>query len=143
MDHLRLIWQTGETLLESVPFDDDPEGTRYNFLVALQEMVTNVYRHGYQGDESQPLQVEFSVDAAGVRVVVRDRGPEFDPREQATPSLAEDRPPTDAGGFGIMIARAVMDGVEYERRDGWNVLTMTKSAKAAHARARATSTAQA
>ena len=37
MDHLRLVWQTGETLLESVVFDDDPEGTRYNVLLALQE----------------------------------------------------------------------------------------------------------
>ena len=51
MDHLRLVWQTGETLLQSVVFDDDPEGNRYNVLVALQEMVTNVLRHGYRLDD--------------------------------------------------------------------------------------------
>src|SRR5262245_37329417 len=45
MDHLRIVWQTGETLLESVPFQDDPDGTRYNVLLAVQEMVTNILRH--------------------------------------------------------------------------------------------------
>jgi serine/threonine-protein kinase RsbW len=134
MDHLRLIWQMGETLLESVPFDDDPEGTRYNFLVALQEMVTNVYRHGYRGDDSQPLAVSFAVDAQGVCVTVRDRGPAFDPRGVANPPLSDDAAPTEAGGFGIMIARAVMDQVDYARVDGWNVLTLRKAAQTARAR---------
>ena len=137
MDHLRLIWQTGETLLESVPFDVDPEGTRYNFLVALQEMVTNIYRHGYGGDDSQPLSVSFAVDVQGVSVTLRDRGPAFDPRGVASPALCEDAAPTEAGGFGIMIARAVMDQVDYARVDGWNVLTMRKAALAVRARSAA------
>ena len=38
MDHLRIVWQTGQTLLESIPFREDPETTRYNVLLAVQEM---------------------------------------------------------------------------------------------------------
>ena len=52
VDHLRIVWQTGEALLDSVVFDEDSEGTRYNILLALQEMVTNVLRHGYQLDDA-------------------------------------------------------------------------------------------
>ena len=33
MDHLRLVWQTGETLLGAVSFEEDAEGTRYNCLL--------------------------------------------------------------------------------------------------------------
>lgn len=130
MDHLRLVWQTGETVLEGVPFSDDPEGTRYNVLVALQEMVTNVYRHAYGGDDTRPLQVSFSADTNGFVVALRDEGPAFDPRTVAAPSLSDESIPTESGGFGIMIARAVMDSLEYRRENGCNVVTMRKASAA-------------
>ena len=53
MDQLRLVWQTGETLLESVPFEDNAESIRYHVLLALQEMVTNVLRHAYDQIEDE------------------------------------------------------------------------------------------
>ncbi|MEZ5965024.1 MAG: ATP-binding protein [Planctomycetota bacterium] len=130
MDHLRMVWQAGEALLESVPFQDDPEGTRYNILVALQEMVTNVYRHAYDGDDSRPLIVRFVTDRHGFSVSLRDEGPLFDPRTAPAPEVSDDALPSDSGGFGIMIARAVMDSLEYERVDGCNVVTMRKAASA-------------
>jgi anti-sigma regulatory factor (Ser/Thr protein kinase) len=132
MDHLRLVWQTGETLLESVPFEEDPEGTRYNVLLALQEMVTNVLRHGYSSNEHQPVQVVFEARENGFELTLRDRGPEFNPLVVET---AEERSgggemPTVPGGYGIMITRMVMDSMEYEHRNGWNVLKMRKSVRA-------------
>lgn len=127
MDHLRLVWQAGETLLETVPFQDDPEGTRYNVLVALQEMVTNVYRHAYDGADDRPLRIDFAADHEGFTVTLRDQGPAFDPRTVAPPPM-DDAFPAESGGFGIMIARAVMDALEYQRIDGCNVVTMRKHA---------------
>ncbi|HLU39808.1 MAG TPA: ATP-binding protein, partial [Planctomycetota bacterium] len=106
LDHLRLVWQAGETVLETVPFQDDPEGTRYNVLVALQEMLTNVYRHAYRGDETRPVEVEMRADHDGFAVTLRDHGPPFDPRTAPIPALPPDGVPPEVGGFGIMIARA-------------------------------------
>jgi anti-sigma regulatory factor (Ser/Thr protein kinase) len=127
MDHLRLVWQTGETLLDAVVFDEDPEGTRYNVLLALQEMVTNVLRHGYDLDESRPIEVVFDIGADQLQITLRDQGPAFDPLAYDTTSVdAAAGMPTESGGFGIHIARLVMDRVEYERADGWNVLRLTK-----------------
>jgi len=127
MDHLRLVWQTGETLLDSVVFDEDPEGTRYNVLLALQEMVTNVLRHGYELDEAKPVEVIFELTEDQLQIALRDQGPAFDPLAY---ELAEDDPdadmPTEAGGYGIRIARMVMDDVQYSREDGWNCLRLTK-----------------
>ena|SRR5687768_14861169 len=127
MDHLRLVWQTGETLLDAVVFDEDPEGTRYNVLVALQEMVTNVLRHGYRRDESKPIEVAFELTDDSLQIVLRDQGPAFDPLQWDTSDIdVAEEMPSEAGGHGIRIARMVMDRVEYERTQGWNVLRMTK-----------------
>ena len=134
MDHLRLVWQTGETLLDSVVFDENPEGTRYNVLVALQEMVTNVLRHAYRLDETKPIEVEFALSDDSLRITLRDQGPRFDPMQYDPVGADEDVMPTEAGGYGIRIARQVMDRVEYEHTGGWNTLRMTKCARViAHA----------
>ena len=127
MDHLRLVWQVGETLLETVPFEDDPEGTRYNVLLALQEMVTNVLRHGYGMDASKPVEVTFHVTAEAVDLLIRDQGPPFNPLEHDTSTLeAGDHMPEETGGYGIHIAKVVMDEASYQRKQGWNQLCLRK-----------------
>lgn len=130
MDHLRLVWQTGETLLESVLFDEDPEGNRYNVLLALQEMVTNVLRHAYQLDESKPVEVQFTLTEDRLQVELRDQGPAFDPLGYEPGAAADElEMPTECGGFGIHIARMVMDRVDYAREAGWNVLRLAKDVR--------------
>jgi len=130
MDHLRLVWQTGETLLESVVFDDDPEGTRYNVLLALQEMVTNVLRHAYRLDETKPVEVAFELTDDLLKIELRDQGPRFDPLAHAPGDAANGADmPTECGGFGIHIARMVMDRVDYSWAAGWNILSLSKDVR--------------
>jgi serine/threonine-protein kinase RsbW len=128
MDHLRLVWQTGETLLDSVVFEEDPEGTRYNVLLAVQEMVTNVLRHGYQLDEGQPVEVVFTLSDDSLQIELRDMAPAFDPLAHDEGSVVEfdEGMPSEGGGYGIRIARMVMDDVSYRREGVWNSLTLTK-----------------
>jgi anti-sigma regulatory factor (Ser/Thr protein kinase) len=130
MDHLRVAWQTGATLLESIPFREDPEGTRYNVLLAIQEMLTNVLRHGYGGAEDSPIHLRFDTGDRGISIEMRDRGPEFDPT-RILPKPESEGPPHTEGGYGIMIARVVMDELSYRRDGDWNVLVMTKLSHAA------------
>lgn len=131
MDHLRLVWQTGETLLEGMPFVEDPEGTRYNILLALQEMVTNVLRHAYELDESRAIEVVFHQSLDSFAVTLRDQGPPFDPLSHDTTTLDDcEAMPTAAGGYGIYIARMVMDQLDYRRDGDWNCLSMRKSLRA-------------
>ena len=130
MDHLRLVWQTGETLLDSVVFDEDPEGTRYNVLLALQEMVTNVLRHGYRMDESKPIEVTFRLEPDTLHITLRDQGPAFDPLSYDTSAVDLDASmPSECGGHGIRIARMVMDEVVYRRENGWNTLRLAKAVR--------------
>lgn len=130
LDHLRLVWQVGENLLESVPFAEDPEGTRYNILLAVQEMLTNVLRHSYAPNDPRPVCVGFRVSDNSVEITLRDKGSEFNPLRFENHRIEEagqlESLPTAVGGYGIHIARMVMDEVSYERQGDWNHLAMTK-----------------
>ena len=127
LDQLRIVWQTGETLLESVRFEEDPECSRYNVLLAVQEMLTNVLRHAYDGDESSPIVVAFDINNREVSVVMRDCGPEFNPVAVGF-DPGEEHDPAE-GGYGIMITKVVMDDLSYRREGDWNVLRITKSVR--------------
>lgn len=130
MDHLRLVWQVGENLLESVSFPEDPEGTRYNILLAVQEMLTNVLRHSYAPNDARPVHVRFLLTDQSVEVTLRDQGVEFNPlrfeNHRIDEAELQEEMPTSVGGYGIHITRMVMDEVSYQRQGGWNHLCMTK-----------------
>jgi anti-sigma regulatory factor (Ser/Thr protein kinase) len=123
LDHLRLAWQTAETLLESLGFDADPEQARYNVLLAIQELLTNVLRHGYRGNSKLPVEVHFWSDGETFRITMVDEGPAFDPTGVPDPEFDE---AMEEGGYGIYIAKAVMDAIRYERQGKRNVLTLSK-----------------
>ncbi|MHC5064449.1 MAG: ATP-binding protein [Planctomycetota bacterium] len=126
MDHLRLVWQTGETLVEPLAFREDPEGTRYNVLLALQEMVTNVLRHAYGGSEENPVRIVFEVDDGSFKAVLMDCGEAFNPLDHKLSPEELEGMPDEAGGYGILITTMVMDEVSYEREGNWNKLSMCK-----------------
>lgn len=130
MDQLSIVWQAGEVLLADVPFEHDPVLTRQNVLLSLQEMVTNVLRHAYECDETRPIELDFEASESGFAVVLRDEGPAFDPLGHDSGILAEDEVmPTESGGWGIRIARLLMDEVEYARIGDKNELRMKKFAQ--------------
>jgi serine/threonine-protein kinase RsbW len=125
LDHLLLVWQAAEQMVHDVPLGPDPASARHCLLVGLQEMLTNILRHGYRGNVDLPVEVVLRRDDDCFEVVLLDEGPAFDPtascrsRRQAGASAAE-------GGYGIPFVLEVMDDVRYTRVDDRNVLTLTK-----------------
>jgi len=59
-----------------------------------------------------------------VTIELRDRGPAFDPTQhhRVAPRSQEEQ----TGGWGIQLVRHYLDEIRYERRDGENVLQLTK-----------------
>jgi anti-sigma regulatory factor (Ser/Thr protein kinase) len=83
-----------------------------NVVLAVDEMVTNIIIHGYQG---QPGFVEIEVAARDDALIIQlhDQGPSFDPTVVPPPDLSvpfDERPP---GGLGIYLTRKVMDEVHH------------------------------
>ena len=82
--------------------------------------------YAYPADSQGEVRVDADVADGCIVLTVSDSGQPFDPTtvEPADTSLdADDRP---IGGLGIHLMRRYTDSLRYERRDGMNVLTMTK-----------------
>lgn len=96
-------------------------------MLAVDEAVTNIIRHGYDGRPDGPIWIKLSPiesnGRGGVRIVIEDRARQVDPAAIAGRPLEDVRP----GGLGVHVIRQVMDEVCYHPRDdGGMRLTMTK-----------------
>ncbi len=78
-------------------------------LLAVQEVLTNIFRHGYQGKPGQ-INVSFRNEPDLILLTVQDFGEKFDLTRVPNPKL----PPVDPGGLGIYFVKTVMDKVEYD-----------------------------
>jgi serine/threonine-protein kinase RsbW len=101
--------------------------TTWPLLVALDEVLSNVLRHGYGGREGEGrIEVAFSLRDGVIELTVADDAGPFDPLALPDPDTTrpvEDRP---LGGLGILFVKQLMDEVAYERREGRNRLTCRK-----------------
>jgi serine/threonine-protein kinase RsbW len=104
-----------------------PKDAIWRLEVALDEVLSNVVRHGSAGGRVGPIAVDLDIEGPRIEVVVTDDAPPFNPLEVQAPDASvplEDRP---MGGLGIALVKALMDEVTYERRDGRNRLTFRKT----------------
>ncbi len=113
---------------QAVGFADDEIG---RIMLAVDEALANVIRHGYGGRCEEPIDVRIEqVRAQGdeaIRVTIRDFGRQIDPPVICGRCLEDVRP----GGLGVHIMRAVMDEVTYAPAEGGGMqLVMKKKKKA-------------
>lgn len=95
--------------------------------LCLAEALNNVVEHAYDGVEGKPIYADVSVRETGYEVVIIDEGrpmPGGDAPEGRSEFDLDDFENLPEGGFGWMLIRSQMDLVEYERREGFNVLRL-------------------
>ncbi len=96
----------------------------FRLTLALDEIVSNVVRHGFDDGAEHRIEVRVEVAIGTVTATVEDDGAPFDPREAPLPDLDAPLEQRQAGGLGMHLVRATMDEVEYRRDGGRNVLTV-------------------
>lgn len=84
-----------------------------NIMLAVDEAIANVIRHGYGGPCEEPIAIRIeqaSMDgSAAIQVTIRDYGRQVPPERIVGRSLDDVRP----GGLGVHIIRTVMDEAVY------------------------------
>ena len=110
-------------ILGSAGFDDKAVG---EVLLAVDERLSNIIRHAYAGRREGRIDLKVFFQPHQARISVRDYGERFNPLKAPLPQL----PPTQPGGLGNFLTRALMDEVHYDETctDG-NLLHLIKYLK--------------
>jgi serine/threonine-protein kinase RsbW len=124
LDELALLW----TWVESLAAEHGiPSSTQFAIQLSLEEALSNIIRHGYNGEPDHSIQVDFSAPDGEIVFVVEDQAPPFDPLEAEAqndapaPASISDLP---LGGRGIRLMRKFANGLSYQRLPGGNRLTL-------------------
>lgn len=98
----------------------------FDVRLAVEEICTNIIRHGYGGLEPGPLVVDIEPAPDALVVRIEDRGVPFDPDDAPPPDLTSEAEERPIGGVGVHLVRQVMDEVEYSTGSGGNTLRLVK-----------------
>jgi anti-sigma regulatory factor (Ser/Thr protein kinase) len=102
----------------------------FKIELSLHEICINIALYAYPGEKGEiVLRAWFDGDRACFEF--RDTGVAFDPRPVKPPDILEKLRTGHRGGFGIYLFRTLMDGYEYRREEGQNVLFVFKKFRGA------------
>lgn len=95
--------------------------------VAIDELFSNIARYAYDSGTGEAT-VRFEFDAPSRTASIRfiDGGAPYNPLEREDPDVTLSAEAREIGGLGIFLVKKTMDGMRYERKDGRNILTITK-----------------
>jgi serine/threonine-protein kinase RsbW len=119
-----------EPLMEMMGFSGEHNRA---IIRAVDEAVSNIMRHSYQGRLDQPIEIYCNrlqrrtngETEQGIEILLFDCGPAVDTTKIEARPLDEVRP----GGLGLHIIRGSMDTVQYKRAGRLNRLRLIKYAR--------------
>jgi serine/threonine-protein kinase RsbW len=97
--------------------------------MAIDEAVTNVMEHAYNGRAGGRIDIECRVTARVMHIEIRDQGDPFDPDTIREPNIHSPLSERAIGGLGVFFMRKLMDKVEFSRDRRGNITRMTKKLK--------------
>lgn len=115
-------------LIEEIGMNEGlPKRMVLDLQLALEEVLTNVIHYAFDGKADRHIDVKCDVQENRIELQVADNGRPFNPLkvpQTDTGKLPEERP---VGGLGIYLTCKMMDGIDYQRHDDHNVLTLWKA----------------
>ena len=119
----RPVREATENLALAIGFSPEVTG---KIVLAMEEALTNVFKHGYAGVKGKPIHVRMdAIDDCGrkgIRIVIRDEAQKVDPAEIRGRELDDIRP----GGLGVHLIRTIMSRVDYATHERGMALEMVK-----------------
>lgn len=95
--------------------------------IAIDELFSNIAYYAYNPEVGPAtVRVEVVEDPMAVKISFIDHGKPYDPLAKADPDTSLSADERGIGGLGIYMVKKSMDEVNYEYRDGENILTIKK-----------------
>jgi anti-sigma regulatory factor (Ser/Thr protein kinase) len=90
--------------------------------LVVDEVVSNVIRHGYADRGPHEIRVHASIAGPELTLEIEDDARAFNPLEAPLPDVSLPVEEKQVGGLGILLTRSVMDRLEYRRSGDHNIL---------------------
>ena len=101
-----------QRVLDAAEANGFRDPTLFAIRLALEEAISNAFRHGHKDIGDAPVKVEWTVSPGSIEMVIEDSGPGFDP--DAIPDPTEDEHIEKPAGRGVHLIRSFMTDVTYE-----------------------------
>ena len=98
--------------------------TSFAIQLCLEEAIANIIMYGAVKDDRVEIAVELERSGSTLIARVEDTGQQFDPTRFPLPILAMSLEEAEVGDLGIHLMRSFASGMDYERRDCRNRLTL-------------------
>ncbi|MGB6867460.1 MAG: ATP-binding protein [Candidatus Aminicenantaceae bacterium] len=98
----------------------------YTIELSMLEICVNIIRYAYPEDQGK-IHLKTWKDNNKFYLEISDDGIPFDPITIDEPDLEKMISNGHKGGFGIFLARKLMDGFNYKRENDQNILTIYKT----------------
>ena len=98
----------------------------YAVNLSVDEVLTNTIGQGYDDDEPHRIELIVCMEADTLVVVIVDDSNAFDVSRAPSSDFASSIEEMNLDELGLFLVHQMMDGVEYQRLGGCNVVTLTK-----------------
>jgi anti-sigma regulatory factor (Ser/Thr protein kinase) len=116
-----------EALSQWLAQRDVPPAADYLANLALEELVTNCIKYGYDDALEHTIEVEVKLSDTEMVFTLADDGHAFNPLDLPEPDLNLPVGERSIGGLGIHLLRKMSSRVEYSREQGKNRVSLYKT----------------
>ena len=104
------------------------EETVYEVSLIVDEVVSNIIRHGFSDDKEHTIKFGLSLENDDLVMKVEDEGLHFNPLLIPPPDISRPMQERQPGGLGIYIVKKLTQDIQYRREGGTNFLVLKKRA---------------
>jgi anti-sigma regulatory factor (Ser/Thr protein kinase) len=105
--------------------EDCPIKLQTQVSIAVEEIFVNIAHYAY-APEGGKVVIRI---AAHDEIIIKfeDNGKPYNPLEKIDPDVNAVTEEREIGGLGVFMVKQIMDSVEYEYKNGKNILTIVKT----------------
>ena len=124
LENIEVVTKFVDEQLEEL---DCPMKAQMQIDIAIDELFSNIARYAYAPNVGEAtVRVQSSDDPLTVIITFIDNGVPYNPLEKEDPDTTLSADDRQIGGLGIYMVKKSMDSMEYEYRNGQNILSIKK-----------------
>jgi len=104
---------------------DCPMKLQNQVSIVAEEIFVNIVHYAYTSENGNVVIRIAACDE--IIIEFEDNGKPYNPLEKADPDIDAATEEREIGGLGFFMVKQIMDSVEYEYKNGKNILTIVKT----------------